>query len=160
MDRGVWLAADHGVAHQYKWSNLIPMHVKVLYDNSQVSRRELGFHSRARRSHWQILSNEQKYVLERLLKTSVQRTDNLFTNLTHTSVLGVVLGSGDRVVNNYLNTDPSSGRDKIKKQKNKTEKWINKVVSIFSILSVDAAGSHYKISMLIVREKKTPRHIL
>ena len=71
-------------------------------------------------------------------------------------MLGVVLGSGDRVVNNYLNTDPSSGRDKIKKQKNKTDKLINKVVSIFSILSVDAAGSHYKISMLIVREKKNP----
>ena len=50
-DRGVRLAADHGVARQHKRSNLIPMHVKVLYGNSQVSRRELGFHSRARRSH-------------------------------------------------------------------------------------------------------------
>ena len=37
-------------------------------------------------------------------------------------MLGVVLGAGDRVVNNNLNTDPSSGRDKIKKQNNNNKK--------------------------------------
>lgn len=53
----------------------------------------------------------------------MQRTDyNLFTHLTHTSVLGVVLGAGDRVVSNNLNTDPSSGRDKVKKQNQQQQK--------------------------------------
>ena len=37
-------------------------------------------------------------------------------------MLGVVLGAGDKVVNNNLNTDPSSGRDKIKKQNKKKQK--------------------------------------
>lgn len=37
-------------------------------------------------------------------------------------MLGVVLGAGDRVVSNNLNTDPSSGRDKVKKQNQQQQK--------------------------------------